>query len=99
MAMVEELGGVFASRSMQRHVEELRLYWLSLVRGAPVMNRRGGGGWAGGPGGGGVRGLRLPPPPHHRSRGAPPRPMPPLSAPAGHPGGGEDGARRPRGPQ
>ena len=41
MAMVEELGAVFAARSMRRHVEELRLYWLGLVRGSPVTNRRG----------------------------------------------------------
>jgi hypothetical protein len=34
MAMVETLGSAFAARGMRRHVEELRLYWQALARGA-----------------------------------------------------------------
>ncbi len=46
MAMVEVLGRAFAERRMGRHVEELRLYWLSLARGLVAPRGRLHVGWS-----------------------------------------------------
>ena len=84
MAMVEELGAEFAARSMRRHVEELRLYWLSLVRGAPVLNRRGEVSWSEALVVEWFRLLRLPPHQHDYSVRPPSSPCSRCPAPAGH---------------
>jgi hypothetical protein len=69
---------------MRRHVEELRLYWLSLVRGAPVLNRRGEVSWSEALVVEWFRLLRLPPHQHDYSVRPPSSPCPRCPAPAGH---------------
>jgi hypothetical protein len=97
MAMVEELGAVFAARSMRRHVEELRLYWLGLVRGSPVANRRGEVSWSEALVVEWFRVLRLPPHQHDYSVRPPSSPCPRCPPPAGHAVGVKTGLTFPEG--
>ena len=46
MAMVDTLGRALAERGLDRHVEELRVYWLALSRGLASPGQRLNIGWS-----------------------------------------------------
>jgi hypothetical protein len=84
MAMVDTLGQALAERGLDRHVEELRVYWLALARGLTGPGSRLQVGWSEALVVEWFRLLRLPPHAHDYPLRAPSSACPRCPPPAGH---------------